>query len=194
VAQVRVKVDGGVFSSEACVVGKIYLDCNGNRIQDTEELGIPGVRFYFEDGTNLTSDSEGKYSICGLKPITHVMRADPSTLPIGSRLGTVDNRNVGDAQSRFVDLRNGELHRADFHERSCSPAVVEQVKARRTQGGVYVPEVERAKQPTLTLDPRTQTKPELPRYERDKIYQDSGGDWRPNRVFDSRKQSKGAQP
>ncbi|MBK7904393.1 MAG: hypothetical protein IPJ97_16730 [Proteobacteria bacterium] len=37
------------------MVGKIYLDCNQNRVQDHEEMGDPGVRFYLEDGTYLES-------------------------------------------------------------------------------------------------------------------------------------------
>ena len=44
------------------------------------------------------------------------------------------NRNTGDAHSLFIDLKNGELHRADFAEGSCSAAVIDQVKARRGSG------------------------------------------------------------
>lgn len=146
-ARYRVRVTGGVFTNEACVLGKVYVDCNGNQMQDREELGIPGVRFYFEDGTWLVSDSEGKYSYCGLTPQSHVLKADASTLPRGSRLVTSSNRNLGDAGSLFLDLKNGELHRADFIEGSCSNPVIEQVKARRTQGEVSVPESETGQAP-----------------------------------------------
>ncbi len=141
-AQWRVRVTGGVFTSEACVLGKVFVDCNGNHLQDPEELGIPGVRLYFQNGTYLVSDSEGKYSICNLLPRTHVLKVDRSTLPRGARLTTSSNRNAGDANSLFLDLRNGELHRADFIEGSCSNTVLEQVKARRTQGEVVVPQAE----------------------------------------------------
>lgn len=150
-ARYRIRITGGVFTNEACVLGKIYVDCNQNQMQDREELGIPGVRFYFEDGTWLISDSEGKYSYCGLTPQSHVLKADPSTLPQGSRLVTSSNRNLGDAGSLFLDLKNGELHRADFIEGSCSNPVIEQVKARRTQGEVSVPETE-AKQGSLRFE------------------------------------------
>lgn len=142
-AQWKVRVTGGVFTSEACVLGKVFVDCNGNHVQDQEELGIPGVRLVFQDGTSLVSDSEGKYSICNLPPRTHVLKVDKTTLPRGSRLTTSSNRNAGDAGSLFLDLRNGELHRADFIEGSCSNTVLEQVKARRTQGEVVVPQVEK---------------------------------------------------
>ncbi|MCP5339626.1 MAG: DUF11 domain-containing protein [Sinobacteraceae bacterium] len=141
-AEYRVIVTGGVFATEACVLGKIFVDCNNNHVQDAEELGVPGVRLYFEDGTWLISDSEGKYSYCGLSPQSHTLKVDPSTLPRGAHLTTSSNRNLGDADSLFLDLKNGELHRADFIEGSCSNPVLEQVKARRTQGEVRAPESE----------------------------------------------------
>lgn len=150
-AQYRVRVTGGVFTNEGCVLGKIFVDCNNNHVQDPEEIGIPGVRLYFEDGTWVISDSEGKYSYCGLQPQSHTLKVDASTLPVGSRLTTSSNRNLGDADSLFIDLKNGELHRADFVEGSCSNPVIEQVKARRTQGEVRAPETE-AGQPALRFE------------------------------------------
>ena len=142
-ARYRVKVTGGVFTNDACIVGMIYVDCNGNQIKDHEELGIPGVRLYAQNGLFLISDSEGKYSYCGFSPKTHVLKVDQTTLPRGSRLVSSSNRNVGDANSLFLDLKNGELQRADFIEGSCSNTVLEQVKARRTQGEVSAPHVEK---------------------------------------------------
>ncbi|MGS1079241.1 SdrD B-like domain-containing protein [Pseudoxanthomonas beigongshangi] len=146
-AEYRVIVSGGVFADEGCVLGKVFVDCNVNHVQDKEELGIPGVRMYFEDGTWLISDSEGKYSYCGLPPKSHTLKVDASTLPVGSRLTTSSNRNLGDADSLFIDLKNGELHRADFIEGSCSNPVIEQVKARRTQGEIRAPETEAGQAP-----------------------------------------------
>ncbi|WP_203322499.1 SdrD B-like domain-containing protein [Pseudoxanthomonas beigongshangi] len=146
-AEYRVIVSGGVFADEGCVLGKVFVDCNVNHVQDKEELGIPGVRMYFEDGTWLISDSEGKYSYCGLPPKSHTLKVDASTLPVGSRLTTSSNRNLGDADSLFIDLKNGELHRADFIEGSCSNPVIEQVKARRTQGEIRAPETEPGQSP-----------------------------------------------
>ncbi|MDL5365446.1 SdrD B-like domain-containing protein [Xanthomonas sp. NCPPB 2654] len=146
-AQYRVRVTGGVFTEEGCVLGKVFVDCNVNHVQDREEIGIPGVRLYFEDGTWVISDSEGKYSYCGLPPQSHTLKVDASTLPQGARLTTSSNRNLGDADSLFIDLKNGELHRADFIEGSCSNPVLEQVKARRTQGEVRAPETETGNAP-----------------------------------------------
>ena len=136
IAQAKVKVNPGVFTSDACIVGKIYTDCNNNHVQDAEEVGVPGVRLYMQDGTYLVSDSEGKYSICGLEPKSHVLKVDQLTLPRGARLTTTSNRNLGNADSLWLDLKNGEMQQADFAIGSCSNTVLEQVKARRAQGGV----------------------------------------------------------
>ena len=157
--QYRVRVTGGVFTSEGCVLGKVFVDCNRNHVQDAEELGIPGVRMYFEDGTWMVSDSEGKYSYCGLPPRSHTLKVDASTLPVGARLTTSSNRNLGDADSLFIDLKNGELHRADFVEGSCSNPVIEQVKARRTQGEVRAPETETG-QPALRFESKPLRSPQ----------------------------------
>jgi uncharacterized repeat protein (TIGR01451 family) len=151
-ARYQVKVTGGVFTTDACLAGKVFVDCNGNHVQDPEELGIPGVRLVIQDGTTLVSDVEGKYSACGLPPKSAVLRIDPLTLPRGARLTTSSNRNLGDAGSLWLDLKNGELHRADFIEGSCSNTVLEQVKARRAQGEVSAPEAERRGQPALRFD------------------------------------------
>ena len=158
-AEYRVTVSGGVFTDEGCVLGKIFVDCNVNHVQDHEEIGIPGVRLYFEDGTWLISDSEGKYSYCGLPPKSHTLKVDASTLPAGSRLTTSSNRNLGDADSLFIDLKNGELHRADFIEGSCSNPVLEQVKARRTQGEIRAPETETGQKP-LRFESKPQRAPQ----------------------------------
>lgn len=137
-AQAAVRVGGGVFRAEACFVGKIFSDCgnsvgqgNGNGLQDAGEPGIPGVRFYLEDGTSVTSDAEGKYSLCGLNARTRVLKVDETTLPPASRLGTTANRNAGDPGSLFVDLKKGELAQADFRNMSCSRTVADEIERRR---------------------------------------------------------------
>ncbi|WP_460890739.1 SdrD B-like domain-containing protein, partial [Ramlibacter alkalitolerans] len=130
-ASVKVQVVGGVFADDAYVIGKVYADCNRNRLQDAGEPGIPGVRIYLDDGTYTVTDEEGKYSVYGLVPRTHVAKVDRTTLPAGTRLEVLDQRNGGDAGSRFVDLTRGELHKADFVVSGCGPALDAQLTARR---------------------------------------------------------------
>ena len=151
----EVDVAAGVFSDEGGLLGQIFVDCNYNAVKDPEELGIPGVRLYLQDGTYLVSDVEGKYSYWGLRPTTHVLKVDARTLPTRSRLVTSSPQNAGDAQSLFIDLKKGELHRADFIEGSCNNEVIEQVKARRAQGEIRSVQTETG-QPGLKLESKPQ--------------------------------------
>ncbi|MES2683429.1 MAG: hypothetical protein V4650_07895 [Pseudomonadota bacterium] len=155
-----VQVDKGVFHDEAFVLGKIFVDCNLNRIQDPEELGIPGVRLYLNNGNFAISDAEGKYSFYGLKPRTHVLKVDPISLPTGSEMRTSGNRNAGDPHSLFIDLKRGELHRADFIEGSCAKPLLDEVKLRRKKGEIFASEISRRldtqiNTENLQLDPKT---------------------------------------
>ncbi|TXD98158.1 DUF11 domain-containing protein [Psychrobacter frigidicola] len=115
-AQWPIKVNRGVMNSNGIIVGKIYHDINRDGIQqkDAGELGVAGVRIYMENGNFVVTDPEGNYNFYGINAKTHVLKVDRTTLPADMELITQSNRNTGDAGSRFVDLKYGEIHRADF--------------------------------------------------------------------------------
>ncbi len=154
VATARVRVQGGVFSEKAYLIGKIYADCNANGTQDAGEVGVPGVRFFLEDGTSVISDSEGKYSLYGLTAKTRVFKADPSTLPAGAKLSLMGNRSAGKSGTRFLDLKNGELHRADFAIEGCANGIDAEVSARRKVARDTNIEIEGRLQQKLETDTR----------------------------------------
>jgi uncharacterized repeat protein (TIGR01451 family) len=151
-ASVKVAVQGGVFSNRGYIVGKVYQDCNANRAQDLAEAGIPEVRVYLEDGTYAISDGEGKYSFYGIAPRTHVLKLDQTSLPPGAQLSILSNRNAGDPGSVFVDLKNGELMKADFATASCSAQVSDEVAARRAKALSSATESQRALKQRLDAD------------------------------------------
>ncbi len=152
VSSVKVTVQPGVFSDKAFVIGKVYVDCNRNRTQDADDWGIPGVRLYMEDGTYVVSDSEGKYSIYGVSPRTHVLKLDQTTMPRGSELIDLSNRHAGDPGSRFIDAKSGELHKANFAEGSCTDDILAQVKSRRAKAEREDQEAQQALKTQLTPD------------------------------------------
>ncbi|MDX2220916.1 MAG: hypothetical protein SF172_18010 [Burkholderiales bacterium] len=154
VATARVRVQGGVFSEKAYLIGKIYADCNANGAQDAGEVGVPGVRFFLEDGTSVISDSEGKYSLYGLTARTRVFKVDASTLPAGAKLALMGNRSAGRGATRFLDLKNGELHRADFAIEGCEEAMKTEIAARRKAARDANAEIEGRLQQKLETDPR----------------------------------------
>ena len=115
-AQWKIDVERGVMNTDGIIIGKVYHDINRDGIQQKEdgELGVAGVRIYMENGNFIVTDPEGKYNFYGVSAKTHVLKVDRTTIPRETELVTQSNRNAGDAGSRFVDLKYGELHRADF--------------------------------------------------------------------------------
>lgn len=115
-AQWQIEVERGVMNTDGIIIGKVYHDINRDGIQQKEdgELGVAGVRIYMENGNFIVTDPEGKYNFYGVSAKTHVLKVDRTTIPRETELVTQSNRNAGDAGSRFVDLKYGELHRADF--------------------------------------------------------------------------------
>ncbi|HZI55175.1 MAG TPA: hypothetical protein VFF39_00300, partial [Verrucomicrobiae bacterium] len=133
IAMARVVVQGGLLGNDGFIVGKVFQDCNGNHLQDPGELGIPGVRLYLDDGTFAITDGEGKYSIYSVPGRTHILKLDSYTLPPGSSLVALSNRNAGDGGSRFIDLKFGEMHKADFAISNCSAAIAKEIGLRKVK-------------------------------------------------------------
>jgi large repetitive protein len=115
----RVAVSGGVFANEASVLGSVYIrgnaaaDSGGTHAARGADLPVPGVRVILDDGTFAITDGAGRFSFYGLTPRTHALRVDRATLPAGARFVKLDHRDGGHG-TRFVDLTNGDLQRADF--------------------------------------------------------------------------------
>ncbi|MFN0182137.1 MAG: hypothetical protein ACKVZ0_25310 [Gemmatimonadales bacterium] len=123
VALSQVRVRGGVFTDRGIIMGKVYLRCDCDStdqrarrraLLERDSVGVPGVRVFLEDGASVVTDLEGKFNLVGVVSGLHVLKVDPTSVPRGGRLVALDSRNAGDSSSRFVDLKNGELHKADF--------------------------------------------------------------------------------
>jgi uncharacterized repeat protein (TIGR01451 family) len=139
IARAKVIVSGGVFTREACIVGKVYADCNGNGLQDAKEPGIANVKLYLENGTTITTDENGQYSMCGIRAITHVLKIDSATLPAGSVLGITSNRNAGDPNTLFVDALAGQIHNAEFRLEGCTPGLIQSIDEKQKGSSTVTP-------------------------------------------------------
>ena len=158
---VRVQVVGGVFSEQAYLIGRVTAAaCQSGDYPDG--LGVPGVRIFLQDGTYAVTDGQGKYSFYNLTPRTHVAKVDTTTLPAGTLLQIVGNRDALDAGSQFVDVTKGEMRKANFVLGPCSESVKAQIAARRKAlaspaeilqaAGTLLPSSQRA---TVPVDGRT---------------------------------------
>ena len=156
-ASAKVEVTPGAMISDGFIVGKIFTDCNRNGVQDAGEVGVPGVRIYLEDGSYVVTDSEGKYDFYGISAKTHVLKVDRTSLPVDSELVLIGNRQAGDPNSRFVDLKRGELHRADFAIANgtgqCSQALLQQIAERKKRIEQDNTNLEQVLRSDLTIDP-----------------------------------------
>ncbi len=110
----EVEVTEGMFANRSVIFGKVFLDQNDNRVQDAGEPGIGGVRLYLEDGTYVETDREGKFHFEGIRPGMRVVRLDESTLDPELAAQIIDSSHAGNPLSRFVDLKYGTPHKANF--------------------------------------------------------------------------------
>jgi uncharacterized repeat protein (TIGR01451 family) len=65
------------------LVGKVWLDEDGDGRQARGEKGVAGARIWSADGEVVTTDREGRFSFRDLRPGTHLLRLDTLGLPAG---------------------------------------------------------------------------------------------------------------
>jgi len=75
----RVKVI--LLETKGIIIGKVFEDLNENGWQDKGEPGFSGINIVMEDGTIVTTDPDGNYSIPGVEAGYHVLTLDEKTLP-----------------------------------------------------------------------------------------------------------------
>ena len=85
-AQIFVGVRAGTPLETRTVIGKVWIDEDGNGRQDNGERGVLGVSVWNEAGDVSSSDSEGKLSFRNVRPGSHTFRVDRSTLPVAMRV------------------------------------------------------------------------------------------------------------
>ncbi|WP_095590615.1 DUF11 domain-containing protein [Actibacterium ureilyticum] len=133
-ARAVVKLDnsGGVFAREGTVLGSVFMDCDGNGIRGgADEPGIPGVRIVTQEGLSVVTDIDGKYSLYGLRPVTHAFVVQQQTLPAGTRVAVTRTNDLRRGGSRIVPLRKGEMRAEHFAVGACTPAALDEVAKRR---------------------------------------------------------------
>lgn len=85
-----------------------------------------------------------------------MLKIDRTTLPAGVELLTQSNRNAGDPSSRFVDVKRGELHRADFamanQADACSAPLTDAIKQRQEKINSSNLNLEKAINKQLSID------------------------------------------
>ena len=114
VAEALVTIKRDQLGDRMTVIGRITE--GGCLLDPAKAKGVGGVRVMLQDGSYTVTDPDGRYHFEGVRPGTHVVQIDPSTLPLDQ--APVDcarsTRSAGSSISRFVEGRGGSLLRADF--------------------------------------------------------------------------------
>ena len=113
-ATVGVRITNGFFTDAMTIVGRIVEGQCGVDLKTRP--GVGGIRLTLEDGTYVVTDENGQYHLEGVRPGTHVVQMDLSTIPEGYEAVECakNTRTAGRAFSQFVEGQGGSLWRADF--------------------------------------------------------------------------------
>jgi len=118
VAKASVLVQDDLNSTRSILMGRVMLaqSCEQDERAPGAVRGLKDVRVLLQDGTTVLTDAEGNWHVDNLRPGTHVVQLDATTLPAGMELKNCDptSRTGGRNFSQFVNMRAGTLWRADF--------------------------------------------------------------------------------
>jgi fimbrial isopeptide formation D2 family protein/uncharacterized repeat protein (TIGR01451 family) len=110
-----VVVGRGAFSTRQIIVGRVFIDHNGNGKFDESDEPVPGTRLYLQSGQSVITDSQGLYNVPSLGDGSHVLSLDPITIPSGHALadgGTLSGRSW--TRLLRTPLGGGTLLRQNF--------------------------------------------------------------------------------
>jgi uncharacterized repeat protein (TIGR01451 family) len=87
IAQATVTVTSDPLFDDALIFGKVFIDRNGNGVQDEGEEGLGGVKLITVRGEIITTDAHGRYHLVGVsggrweRGGNFVIKLDPRSLP-----------------------------------------------------------------------------------------------------------------
>jgi len=94
----RVQVVADPTFEETTIVGKVFVDEDGDGWQDEGEKGVAGVRLATVEGLVAETDSYGRYHFAAIdggfmeRGRNFIVKLDPATLPKGARVTTENPR------------------------------------------------------------------------------------------------------
>ncbi len=133
-ARAAVRIERPFFSDRLTIIGRIVEDQGQCRTPAKELTGVSNIRVLMEDGTFVSSDSDGMFHFEGVRAGTHVVQLDLASLPVDLEpVSCIRNtRFARRAYSQFVDARGGSLWRTDFYlRRKTAPAQKISISAER---------------------------------------------------------------
>ncbi len=133
VAHASLLVQEDLNRSRAILMGRVTQAdaCSDDETdaQSPKPKPLGGVRVMLQDGTYIVTDQEGRWHADNIRPGTHVVQLDTTSLPQGYELKSCERntRTAGRDFSQFVNVRGGTLWRSDFRLVRVASCVNEQL-------------------------------------------------------------------
>ena len=156
-ARAVVNVSAGIFSTRQVLIGRVFVDTNGNGQFDATDRPMPGVRLYLTNGESVITDSAGLYNFPSLGDGSQVVSVDPITVPAGYALSD-GGRESGKGWTRLLrtPVGGGAMLRQNF-------ALVQTSKAQAARNQLAEPAQTVAQTETAKTDEqKTITSPQPP--------------------------------
>ncbi len=114
-ARATVFVSAGIFSTRQVLIGRVFVDTNGNGQFDEGDRPVPGARLYLSNGQSVITDSAGLYNFPSLGDGPQAISLDPISVPKHYAL-TDGGRESGKSWARLLrtPIGGGALLRQNF--------------------------------------------------------------------------------
>ena len=109
----KIRVRGGLLSDAGTIVGRVFVDENGDGEAQAGEKGIPNAVIFLDNGTQVTTDEDGLFSLTNVLPGARVGIIDLDRLQ-GYTLAENQAFRERNSPSRLVNLSPGGIARMNF--------------------------------------------------------------------------------
>ena len=139
-ANAVVTVVGDPMFEKTTLIGKVFDDRNGNRVQDVSEPGVAGVRLGTVSGLLIETDSAGRFHIADVdvprfeRGANFIIKIDESSLPEGTQVLS-DNPQVTRLTQATMSRINFAVRLPGTGEENCLRQCFD-VTPRRVQAGI----------------------------------------------------------
>jgi uncharacterized repeat protein (TIGR01451 family) len=96
-ATAETRVVPGALGNRIVITGRVFADARRTGRFREGDSGLAGVRIYLEDGSSVQTDKYGRFTFPSVHPGQHVLRVDPTTLPLTVR--PYDDRRYDSSRS-----------------------------------------------------------------------------------------------
>ncbi|MFT5366863.1 MAG: putative repeat protein (TIGR01451 family), partial [Candidatus Latescibacterota bacterium] len=112
--EARVEVQPEIFTQDEIILGRAWVDLDGNGVMNDGEPPVPKVELMMEDGARIVADAHGRFSIPESKIGDHVIRLLEQSVPADLEPVLLGTRSGDDPWIRFVSLSKSGLAKANF--------------------------------------------------------------------------------